>query len=168
MPSVVPSSPRIERTRVEPPNPIPPPLPVVETPSVRLPVIPVAPSLVPGPAETPTVAPLSIPPVTAEPTEAPAATALPKPAPPRPPRQTPPPLPTANQSAPITPPRAPLSATQAGGPVTRREPSSNLPPGYPCSGRSSRVPRLLRRDKPGTIAPLSGLPTCPKGLIGCI
>ncbi|MEY2615597.1 MAG: anti-sigma factor antagonist [Verrucomicrobiota bacterium] len=127
MPSVVPSSPRIERTRVEPPNPIPPPLPVVETPSVRLPVIPVAPSLVPGPAETPTVAPLSIPPVTAEPTEAPAATALPKPAPPRPPRQTPPPLPTANQSAPITPPRVPLSATQAGSPVTRREPK------YPAS-----------------------------------
>src|SRR6202011_1623706 len=101
--AVVPSSARIERTRIDPPNQIPPPFPVVETPSVRLPVIPVAPSLVPGPAETPTVAPLFIPPVTAEPTEAPAATAMPKPAPPRSPRQTPPPLPTANQAAPITP-----------------------------------------------------------------
>jgi anti-anti-sigma factor len=123
VPVVVPSSPRIERTRVEPPNQIPPP--VVETPSFRLPVIPVAPPLVPGPAETPTVAPLSIPPVTAEPTEAPAATAMPKPAPPRSPRQTPPPLPTANQAGPITPTSVPPSATQAGGP--RREPK------YPAS-----------------------------------
>jgi anti-sigma B factor antagonist len=123
IPAAVPSSPRMERTRVEPPNHIPPPLPVVETPSVRLPVIPVAPSLVPGPAETPTVAPLSIPPVTADPAEAPAATAMPKPA--RSPRQTPPPLPTANLAAPITPSSVPPSATQAGGP--RREPK------YPAS-----------------------------------
>jgi anti-anti-sigma factor len=125
IPAVVPSSPRHERTRIAPPNQIPPPLPVVEPPSVRLPVIPVAPSLVPGPAETPTVAPLSIPPVNAEPTEAPAATAMPKPAPPRSPRQTPPPLPTVNQAAPITSTSVPPSATQAGGP--RREPK------YPAS-----------------------------------
>jgi anti-anti-sigma factor len=125
IPSVVPSSPRIERTRVEPPNQIPPPLPVVETSSVSLPVVPVAPTLVPVPAETPTVAPLSIPPVTAEPTEAPAVTAMPKPPPPRSPRQTPPPLPTAKQAAPITPTSVPPSATQTGGP--RREPK------YPAS-----------------------------------
>jgi anti-anti-sigma factor len=125
IPSVVPSSPRIERTRVEPPNQIPPPLPVVETSSVSLPVVPVAPTLVPVPAETPTVAPLSIPPVTAEPTEAPAVTAMPKPPPPRSPRQTPPPLPTAKQAAPITPTSVPPSATLTGGP--RREPK------YPAS-----------------------------------
>jgi anti-anti-sigma factor len=125
IPSVVPSSPKIERTRAEPANQIPPALPVAETPFVRLPTVPVAPSLVPGPAETPTVAPLSIPPLTPEPTDVPAAKAMPKPAPPRPPRQTPPPLPTANQSGPITPPPLPLSATQTGGP--RREPK------YPAS-----------------------------------
>jgi anti-anti-sigma factor len=127
IPSVLQPSPKIERARVEPPSQIPPPLPPVETPSVRVPAIPVAPPMVPGLAETPTVAPLSLPPVIAEPTEAPAATAMPKPAQPRPPRQTPPPLPTANRAVPVTPAPLPPSATRTEGPVTRREPK------YPAS-----------------------------------